>query len=479
MTLFKRHITRILRTSALYSIVFFALLPTAHAFNPNEGAEPLSSKRPKARLPSLAPVMETRPKLYFPPTSSAPAAIAPSPGVIMAAPVPQPMPSEAQLAPSSGNPDALSEAKASLPPLPPPPAPITTLAAPSAPPPLPSDASAAAASKAEPEVVSVPALPPLPLPAPVEVKAEVAAPAPVAEPKPEPLMTTAPLPAPTKAESAPDSTPATMPEKLSDETKRIASHVPSKIDTPVKPKPSKKVAVKRMAPEIEPLASNPKVETFDSAGLSIKVSRPGLDTNYELTHAYNALMGGNTSEAIEVYKNIISAEPENEDALFGLAATYHRVGDIEHARPYYSKLLKVNPSHREGLNNFLTLMGDESPEEALAELDRLEQRNPDFSPIPAQQGVLLSKLGYTDQAREKLLRAIDLAPENLTYKYNLAIIMDRSGRYADAAALYRLLIDASLKGSKIPAPLDTLQRRLNFIATTASAPALPQVPAGG
>jgi Flp pilus assembly protein TadD len=180
-------------------------------------------------------------------------------------------------------------------------------------------------------------------------------------------------------------------------------------------------------------------------------------------------MGGDSAQAIDTYKNILSTEPTNEDALFGLASTYHRLGNLESARPYYGRLLKINPTHREGLNNFLALVSDESPQEALAELERLEQRNPDFSPIPAQQSLVLAKLGYADQAREKILRAIELSPDNLTYKYNLAVMLDKQGRYADAGALYRLLIDASLKGQKIPASLDILQKRLNFI-TTAAAP---------
>lgn len=113
----------------------------------------------------------------------------------------------------------------------------------------------------------------------------------------------------------------------------------------------------------------------------------------------------------------------------------------------------------------MALISDESPQEALAELERLEQRNPNFSPIPAQQAVLLTKLGYTDRAREKILRAIELAPDNLTYKYNLAVMMDKSGNYIDASALYRLLIEAALNGQKIPAPTASLQKRLNFIAT--------------
>lgn len=346
------------------------------------------------------------------------------------------------------------------------------------------------------------ALAPVPAPAPAPA-AVVAAPAPLPAPLPEPKggeiaqtsLMPAPLPEPTgdvpvanldgpaagalpkivfpplgAPAAVPVPAPLKSPEPLSDESKKILSKVPSKLDAPAKTKGGK-MKVDRMSPELKSLVDkSPQIETYDATGVSIKVQRPGLDANFELNRAYTALMGGDTTVAIETYKNIISAEPENQEALFGLAATYHRMGELERARPYYGQLLRINPQHREGLNNFIALVADESPQEALAELERLEQRNPEFSPIPAQQAVLLDKMGFFEQAREKMVRAIDLAPTNLTYKYNLAVMLDRRGAYADAGALYRMLIDASMKGEKIPATVESLQKRLNFIALATRQP---------
>jgi Flp pilus assembly protein TadD len=281
-----------------------------------------------------------------------------------------------------------------------------------------------------------------------------------------------PVPAAMPEPLAASSAPMAPAPQLSDASRDILSKFPSKINSAaaIKTAGKQKLSISRMSPDIKAIvAPDPKVESYDAAGLSIKVQRPGLDTNFELNRAYSALTAGDSQVAIETYKNILSTEPKNEDALFGLAATYHRIGDLEHARPYYAQLLKVNPNHREGLNNFLALVSDEAPQEALAELERLEQRNPDFSPIPAQEATVLNKLGYADQARDKMLRAIELAPDNLTYKYNLAVMLDKQGNYVDAGALYRLLIDASLKGQKIPASLEVIQTRLNFITTAAAA----------
>ena len=63
------------------------------------------------------------------------------------------------------------------------------------------------------------------------------------------------------------------------------------------------------------------------------------------------------------------------------------------------------------------------------------------------------------------VRAIELAPDNMTYKYNLAIMLDKQGQYPDAVAMYRALIQASLRGEQVPASTESMQKRLNFLVT--------------
>jgi Flp pilus assembly protein TadD len=306
---------------------------------------------------------------------------------------------------------------------------------------------------------SATALPVAPVASPVIAPSTaIKLPAPVTAGAPQPLPVQSNFVAP-----APVIT-AQRTEALSTQTKTILSHIPSKIDSQKKTA-SQKLDLNRTNPDMkDALGEGAKVETSATNGMDIKVNHPGMDANYELNRAYTMLMGGQTQEAVNLYRSILASDANNQEALFALAATYQRLGSIEKARPLYGTLLRLNPDHREGLNNFLVLVSDESPQEALAELERLEQRNPDFSPIPAQSALLLDKLGFVVEARTKMLRAIELAPENLTYKYNLAVMLDRQGNYTDAAALYRLLIDASEKGAPIPSNNADLQKRLNYIA---------------
>lgn len=252
--------------------------------------------------------------------------------------------------------------------------------------------------------------------------------------------------------------------QLSPTSKQILAKYPPNLGKAPATAPGK-YKVDRVSPDITKIVEPNKVEaSYEAAGIKIEVRRAGLDTNYELNNAYDALMAGNTTEAVRVYRDILSVEPNNQEALFGLAATLHRLGVTDKARPLYARLLQINPQHREALNNYLSIAGDEAPQQALLELEQLRLRNPDFSPIPAQMGSLYARMGQFSQARSMMMTAIQLAPENLVYQYNLAVMLDRQGEYADASALYGALLKAKQNGAALPVDADKIQKRYNFLS---------------
>lgn len=294
--------------------------------------------------------------------------------------------------------------------------------------------------------------------------------------------------------------PAPPASELSPETRAILSELPIKIDSPAVDTKTR-VTIKREdpasgltppspakpaeaiptadatantpavagpeAPATTPTeqAAAPEVSVHEDYGLSIKVSQQPYDAFYELEKAYEALLNGETEVAVEIYKGILYENPRSADALFGLASTYHRLGMRDEARYYYGELFKVAPKHREGINNFLALVAEEAPQEALIRLEALEHANPDFSPIPAQIALIHLQAGNLEAAKSAMLRATRLSPENVIYRYNLAIIFDESGNKAEARALYRELINAAQKGQALPISIEDIQERLTFISS--------------
>jgi Tfp pilus assembly protein PilF len=212
--------------------------------------------------------------------------------------------------------------------------------------------------------------------------------------------------------------------------------------------------------EVAPTSVN-----HEGMGIKIQVSTPHVNVDYELEKAYNALVSGNIEAASGIYRSVLENDPNNKNALFGLATIYHRAGQLEKARPLYAQLLTIDPNNRDGLNNFLVLLADEAPEDALSHLEHLRDANPDFSPIPAQMAVIYQKLGQTDNAIKNMTKAIELAPENLAYRYNFAIMLDKQKKYDEAAQLYRQILQAYQRGDKVPGNIQQIQQRLTFISS--------------
>jgi Flp pilus assembly protein TadD len=131
------------------------------------------------------------------------------------------------------------------------------------------------------------------------------------------------------------------------------------------------------------------------------------------------------------------------------------------ARAAYQQVLAREPDNREALTNMIALIGDADPAGALSELERLQTVAPDFSPIPAQMGMLLARQGRIGEALGALRRAVALSPENALYHYNMAVVSDRT---ADAARSYERVLRL-LDGGSAPGGLraQPIRDRLRYL----------------
>jgi Tfp pilus assembly protein PilF len=184
-----------------------------------------------------------------------------------------------------------------------------------------------------------------------------------------------------------------------------------------------------------------------------------------LEDAYVALNSGQTEVASTLYKNILNNDANNVPALFGIATIYHQNSQLEEARALYTNILSLEPSNQDALNNFLMLVGEESPEEAILELKKLEAINPTVSIIPAQIAMIYLRQGEDKKALKYFNKAILLAPDNLVYRYNLAILLDKMGDGLQAIGIYKQLIEASLSGVVLPDSAEKLKQRVIYLSS--------------
>ena len=180
--------------------------------------------------------------------------------------------------------------------------------------------------------------------------------------------------------------------------------------------------------------------------------------------AYDDLLQGRYEEALGGYERALAVEPRNVALLLGKATALQKLRRASEARAGYDKVLALDPANREALTNMTALVAAQSPEQALADLQRLRKAHPDFSPIEAEIASQQMALGDVPSAVEALNRAVALSPGNGLYHLNLAIIQDRAGMTPEAIRSYQSALSLLSGGSSaLPLPLDQVRQRLDYL----------------
>lgn len=216
------------------------------------------------------------------------------------------------------------------------------------------------------------------------------------------------------------------------------------------------------------IAGNKKDDATNNA-IELKVNETrrtiNIDARTKEKMAYNATLNGQYEVAVELYKQVVTDEPNNNYALFSLATIYQKIGQLRQAKAIYYQLLQNHPENKEEIiSNILSTLAEESPRDALYLLTRLSASHPQSPYILVQTALAYSGVKNYDKASDLLRRAIALDPERIDYKYNLAINYDKAGDYEKAFAVYQEVI-RSYSDNKWSAaiPLQAIQLRLETI----------------
>jgi tetratricopeptide (TPR) repeat protein len=215
--------------------------------------------------------------------------------------------------------------------------------------------------------------------------------------------------------------------------------------------------------------------TIDASGgeSEIKASSPldilvtdskidNLDAREKERLAYNAALIGQYEVAVEIYKQIITAEPENNYAKLSLAIAYQKIGQFSQAKTLYYELLKVDSESQDlVISNLLNILTEESPRDTIYLLSRLVTQNPQSPTILASAAMAYDKIKDYDKAISLLERAVRLDDTRVDYKYNLAIIYDKIAKYENALELYLGIMKSNSSDQNIP--LSQIKKRVEFI----------------
>ena len=142
---------------------------------------------------------------------------------------------------------------------------------------------------------------------------------------------------------------------------------------------------------------------------------------------------GDLTEAEEIYRQILSTQPNHAGALHALGVLTCQAGQLQEALALINRLIQIKPHSAEAYNNLgVALKGLKRFDEAIRAFTEALKLKPDYAEAHDNLGAALFEKGELDQAIASFNRAIQLTPGFAKAVYNLGISFEKQGRLDEA-----------------------------------------------
>jgi len=181
--------------------------------------------------------------------------------------------------------------------------------------------------------------------------------------------------------------------------------------------------------------------------LAVVLAAPGCRM---VSHEQNAagvrdFNQGQYQVAIQKFQKAVANDPNNADSYYNLAATYHRMGKLDHQQPeldqaekYYNQCLDHDPNHRDCHRSLAVLLAEENRTEAAFRLlENWAEQNPTSSAPQVELARLSQEFGKQDAAHNYLLAAVQINPYDPQALAALGQFHEQNGDTAQALANYQ------------------------------------------
>jgi tetratricopeptide (TPR) repeat protein len=182
--------------------------------------------------------------------------------------------------------------------------------------------------------------------------------------------------------------------------------------------------------------------------------------------------------AIERFQQAIASDPHNSDGYYNIAATYHQMArqhgqpvDWQQAEAYYGQCLQRNPGHADcyrGLAVMLTEKGRQ--QDAFRLLESWAARNPGLAAPRIELARLYDEAGNFEVAKERLVEAVQLEPNNARALAALGKVREQLGDVSQAISNYERSLAVNQFQPQLAARVASIKSSMTAPITT---------PAGG
>jgi len=185
----------------------------------------------------------------------------------------------------------------------------------------------------------------------------------------------------------------------------------------------------------------PEVTSHAHQVISVKKAYSASSPQAAIAAGERVMDAQQYGSAAEIFDKQLRNNPSDPRALAGKAEALQRSGNTVEAMNTYDRLLRLNPRDVDALTNYLGLLQDTDPSQALQRLQALSDQYPDNAAVAAQTGSAYAKAQDTPNALRYFLKASALDGTNASYPFNLAVLYDRMGTNDKARSYYNRALD--------------------------------------
>jgi putative PEP-CTERM system TPR-repeat lipoprotein len=182
-------------------------------------------------------------------------------------------------------------------------------------------------------------------------------------------------------------------------------------------------------------------------------------TNLNLLHLTNVEWQlGKREEAIKVLKEWLKEYPKDNLTQLELANRYLSLGKNPEAIQAFKKVIEAAPNMVLALNNLAWLLKDSNPSEALQYAEKARVVAPNAPAVMDTTALVLLSNGQAQKAEATINRALDIEPNNPTFTYHKAMILEASGRGNEALPLLERIVNNNQKFAERDAAQQMLEK---------------------
>jgi len=205
----------------------------------------------------------------------------------------------------------------------------------------------------------------------------------------------------------------------------------------------------------------PRAETTPAAAAPaeappIAVNARIMSVDPSVEQGYQAFQKNDLAAARESYQKALARDPNNRDALLGLAAIDVRSGQLEAAEARYLKVLEADPRDGQATAALVSLRGRLDPVASESRLKTLIANQPNTAQLHFALGNQYAQQSRWAEAQAAYFKAYSIDPENADYVFNLAVSLDQLRQKKTALEYYQRAL--ALVGNR-PATFDSAQAR--------------------